>query len=428
MATYKFIIRKNRVNAKGKTTIYLQYVHRSVPKLISTGIKVEPRYWNEQKGKVRSSHPNFNALTATISKTETKVNRILHEALMKEIEPTLEYLKDKMNEKKIQDNRPTKKVRKRTPKPKVNLYKALEEFIEISKSTKVKGTVARYKVLLNHIKNFEKERKFKISFDTINYNFFEGFQNYFINDLDNTNNTFGKNIKALKAFLNWGLKKGYHSNRAFNDFKTSVDETDFIYLTEEELMGFYNYDFSNNPLLDEIRDLFCLCCFTSLRLSDVMNLKLEDVKGDKIIQQRQIKTRKVIAQIPLNNYAQGILEKNASRYPHSKFYFNKKAAKTINKHLSEAAQLAGIDSDVTMVKYKGAKRVETHLKKYEAIKSHTARRTFITLSLQKGMRPETLMKITGHTSLKTLMRYVKIADNIVEDEMTKAWNQSPSKN
>ena len=429
MATYKFIIRKNRINAKGKTTIYLQYVHRSVPKLITTGIKVEPKFWNEQKGRIRSSHPNFNALSATLSKVDVKVNRILHEALMKEEEPTLNYLKERMDEKKIKDDLPSiRKTRKQSPKPKVNIYKALDEFIEVSTATKVKGTVARYKVLSNHIQNFEKKRKFKISFDTINYNFFEGFQNYFINDLDNTNNTFRKNIKALKAFLNWGLKKGYHTNRAFNDFKTSVDETDFIYLTEQELMQFYNHDFSSKPILDEIRDLFCLCCFTSLRLSDVMNLKLEDVKGDKILQQRQIKTRKVIAQIPLNNYAQEILKKNINRYPYSKYYFKKRTGTKVNEHLSEAAQLAGIDDNVTMVKFKGAKRVETQLKKYEAIKSHTARRTFITLSLQKGMRPETIMKITGHTSLKTLMRYVKIADNIVEDEMTKAWNNSSPKN
>jgi len=422
MATHKFIIRKNRVNTKGQTAIYLQFVHRSDPKLISTGIKIKPKYWDDYKGKLRSTHPDFNVLAATLSKLEAKVNRILHEALMQEAEPTIDYVKSKLNDEEPKTNKPIRTTKKETSTPKINFYKAMDEYIEINKSTKAKGTVARYGVLKRHIQNFEKKRKFKISFDSINYDFFEGFQNYFITDLDNTNNTFRKNIKSLKAFLNWGIKKRYHSNQAFNDFKTSIDEPDVIYLTEDELMTLYRFDFKDDETLGEIRDLFCLCCFTSLRLSDVLNLKKEDIKGDKIAQQRQIKTRKVIAQIPLNNFAIEILEKNKTRYPDSKFYFKKRRSTDINLGIKDAAEAAGINDEVTIVRFKGSKRVENTLKKFEAIKSHTARRTFITLSLQKGMRPETLMKITGHTTLKTLMRYVKIADNVIEDEMTKAWN------
>lgn len=423
MATHKFIIRKNRINKNGRTTIYLQYVHGSVPKLISTELKIDPKFWNESKGKVRSSHPDFNGVSGILSKIEMKVNRIIHEALMKEIEPTTDYVKNKMSEKEPTIERASEKAIRKPATSKINFFKAFDEFISINKSTKAKGTIAKYGVLKKHVLNFEKKRKFKISFERITYDFFELFQDYFITDLDNTNNTFHKNIKVLKTFMNWGLKKDYHSNRAFNDFKLSVDETDFIYLTEKELMQFYNHDFSNHQTLAEVRDLFCFCCFTSLRLSDVSNLKQEDIKGDKIFQQRQIKTRKVIAQIPLNNFALEILERNINRYSFSKLFFKKRSSQIINRALKEAAKAAGIDDEITMVQYKGARRIETTVKKYEAIKSHTARRTFITLSLEKGMRPETLMKITGHTSLKTLMRYVKIADNIIEDEMLKAWDK-----
>lgn len=427
MATHKFVIRKSRINSRGETTIYLQYIHGSSPVLISTKRKINPRFWNDGKGKVRSSHPDYNGLSGVLANIEIKINKIVNHALMHEIEPTPTYVKEQFS-KKIQQPSNSRKSSPKKAKTKVKFYDAFQEFIDINKPKLAPGTLARYKVLKKHIHNFEKSYKYKISFASITYDFFEQFQNYFILDLENANNTYFKNIKSLKTFMTWAMKKKYHSNLDYHDFKLTEDETDFIYLTEEELMRIYHHDFSNQEILDEIRDLFCLCCFTSLRFSDVRNLKKGDVKGSKIAQQRQVKTRKVVAQVPLNNFALEILEKNYSRYPHSKYYFKKRVAATVNSYLAAIGKEVEINDDVTFVLYRGAKRIENTMPKYDAIKTHTARRTFITLSLQKGMRAETLIKITGHTSIKTLMKYVKIADHIIEEEMGKAWNIKKNKN
>ena len=54
--------------------------------------------------------------------------------------------------------------------------------------------------------------------------------------------------------------------------------------------------------------------------------------------------------------------------------------------------------------------------KYELIGTHTARRTFVTLALEGGMRLETLMGITGHKDYKMLPWYLKITDAVVQDE------------
>jgi len=60
--------------------------------------------------------------------------------------------------------------------------------------------------------------------------------------------------------------------------------------------------------------------------------------------------------------------------------------------------------------------------KYELVTSHMGRRTFVTLSLEKGMRPEIVMKITGHKDYKTFKRYIEITDKVKHQEMMKAWN------
>jgi len=84
--------------------------------------------------------------------------------------------------------------------------------------------------------------------------------------------------------------------------------------------------------------------------------------------------------------------------------------------------LADIKDKIQRVIYIGSERIEETVRKYELITSHTMRRTFITQSLERGIRPETLMKVTGHKDLRTLMRYVKIVDDVKDYEMQNAWN------
>ena len=73
------------------------------------------------------------------------------------------------------------------------------------------------------------------------------------------------------------------------------------------------------------------------------------------------------------------------------------------------------------MKYSGTKRIEIEKSKYDFISTHTARRTFVTLSLEKGMRPETVMEITGHKDYKTMKKYLKITSKVKTDEMNKVW-------
>jgi len=74
-----------------------------------------------------------------------------------------------------------------------------------------------------------------------------------------------------------------------------------------------------------------------------------------------------------------------------------------------------------VVKFYGTKRREDTRAKWELISTHTARRTFVILALERGMRPEVVMKITGHTKLSTLQRYITISDKVVESEMMRAF-------
>ena len=86
--------------------------------------------------------------------------------------------------------------------------------------------------------------------------------------------------------------------------------------------------------------------------------------------------------------------------------------------------MAEINESVIVTKYRGLEKVEFLEPKYNFISSHTARRTFVTLSLEKGMRPETVMSITGHKDYKTFKKYIKLTDKVKMNEMNQIWSKN----
>ena len=134
---------------------------------------------------------------------------------------------------------------------------------------------------------------------------------------------------------------------------------------------------------------------------------------------RTQKTHQII-DIPLNGFALSILAKY-SEYPNPLPVISNQK---MNRYLKELCKEAKIDSIIKIIKYKGNERIEETFKKYEVIGTHTARRTFISLSLEKGMKPDVIMAITGHKTYRMMQKYLKIADDFKRDEMDKVWGGS----
>ena len=97
-----------------------------------------------------------------------------------------------------------------------------------------------------------------------------------------------------------------------------------------------------------------------------------------------------------------------------------------NKKLKIIGKLAEFNQEVILKKYKGAEIIEIRKPLSEHLCFHLARRTFITLSLEKGIRPEVLMEIVGHKDYKTMQRYIKITQKVKKSEMQKAWENDDS--
>lgn len=231
------------------------------------------------------------------------------------------------------------------------------------------------------------------------------------------NNVISKNCSILKRFLKWGVEKNYISSDIVNKWHPSIKaiRKPVIFLNWEELTALANLDLSDNIRFQQIRDIFCFMCFTSLRYSDAIALKPSQVHNEYITITTQ-KTSDNLT-IELNKHSQAILERYLGQCGDTVFPHHNN--RDMNMYLKVIAKLAGIDSDITISQYYGNERINRTAPKYKFISTHCGRRTFVCNALSMGIPPHIVMKWTGHKELTALKPYMDVADGIKKSEMAK---------
>ncbi len=289
--------------------------------------------------------------------------------------------------------------------------KFIEEKMNLGKITK--GTIWRYKNIKTVLENFSNEKKYQLTFKSINENFYVAFVNYSRKTLKHKDNTLGRNIGFIKTFMNWSALKKYHSNYDFKAFEKPSSETDEIALSMEELDILWNFDFSKQKRWEKVRDVFVLGCATGMRYSDYSRINKSNIRDGQIFINTQ--KQKSNIGIPLNKYSRQVLEKYDYELPLI-------SPQKFRDYIKEVCEKVGFKEDIIKTSFRGNERIEEKISKYKMISTHTARRTFITLSLEKGMRPDIIMSITGHKSYSSFKKYIKLSKRIREEEMKKAWD------
>lgn len=286
-----------------------------------------------------------------------------------------------------------------------------------------KATFEKFHSLKNHIVSFKSEPSFK-DFNEKGLNLFVS---YLRDAVGMRNSTIDKQISFLRWFLRWATSNGYNDIRDFECFRPRLKKTEkkVIFLEWDELMSVYNFQFPpEKKYLERVRDVFCFCCFTSLRYSDVANLRWSDV-FDYYIQVTTIKTNDTI-KIELNDYSHSIIEKyKDSNFPND-MVLPVISNQKMNEYLKEMGKVCGIDKSITITYYKGHERIDEVHPKYELIGTHTARRTFICNALMLGIPPQIVMKWTGHSDYKSMKPYIDVADSAKKSAMSLFNKNSPT--
>jgi len=436
-----FTIRTDKVQKDGKAPISLFYTFNNVRLRYNTDQKILPVYWDKEERKatfikaVDNEQVKALPVKARLDKSEIEaINNALSDIkkAILSVEKAFLFNKVAFSAKMVIDaykDQELKKLSKiiKVEEPKGLLFEYMDKYIQDHEATREPGSLTVYKSVKNHLKAYEVATGHRVTFETIDYKFFNKLNDFLIKRTKTdkagivspmlNNTTIAKALSTLKTFLGYARREGIKVNDSYRDYTIKKEKLEVIALEQGEFDAIMNLDLSANKRLDKCRDLFIFSCVTGFRYSDVAQLRREHIDNNIIT--LTVKKTKTELTVPLNSVSASIINKYKDQVRPLPMVSNQ----GLNRSIKDLCQLAGIDRPIEIVRFSGKKRMVTVYPKFELCHFHTGRKTFVTLSLEKGMSAEEVMEISGHSDYRSFKRYVKVTEKRKKVVMVKAWGE-----
>jgi integrase len=253
---------------------------------------------------------------------------------------------------------------------------------------------------LKLVKAYCVERKFTPTLLNIDLNFYHSFDD-FMQGRSLVANTRGKHFKEIKAYLREALERDHEVNRSFQKkaFKVIREDVEDLYLSIIDIKKVIDLEISSSKRA-ELRAQVVTACFTGLRQSDWGQhdeRNIIAIDGVEMLKIKPLKTGQFVY-IPLHPVVRSYLK----QYGRLRNISNQK----MNVAIKEFAKDALVDKKGSPIKSMlDSKEVD----KYQHISSHSCRRSFCTNAyLSKSIPTQTIMKISGHKSESSFLKYLKL--------------------
>lgn len=295
------------------------------------------------------------------------------------------------------------------------------------------NTAKQYRTAIKHLLAYESETHCTLQFADINLRFYERFRDFMLGK-GYSLNFLGTVVKSIKVAyrdardvdglhdLHETEKRGFSSaNFAAKTIYLSLAELQRIAdleITPQSFVAAYPNSANNAGVnierkikaLEVVRNKFLLGAYTALRVSDFNYLRDVHIDGDYF----RVTTQKTGAHvvIPIHPVIRRIID---SGFDISTPITDQK----INEHIKEVARMAGITQLVEGTKYIQHRAVVGFFPKCDLITTHTARRSAATNMYKAGIPTISIMRITGHTTEKSFMKYIKITSEENAELMAK---------
>ena len=370
----------------------------------STDLKINANNWNKETQRPKLQRGDQGKVNA-------KITHILNEYAQ-----VLDELKDfhgKGLSKQIVKKELDKHFKKIKEKTKEYYSDYFAEFIEQKKENQTikKVSIDRYIKVHEVVLELEKKNKTKYKLQDFDNAFFSKLIAYLRIDKNISDNTLRRKIGFFKSFLNWCINNSYQVNMDYKSVLLKGRETQHEHLTLKEL------DILENLELKEprsyYRDIFLIGCYSGQRYSDYSRFNRKHVSNN-IIKIRAKKTAQ-FSYIPLNKRLKRILDKYDWILP-------KISPQKFNVHIHEICKIAGFNNIVVRERFYGNKKTTEETPRYKLISSHTARRTFITLSGLKNVPKQVVKQVTGIRDDRTLSNYQQYDEDQLNTTISDAWD------
>ena len=382
-----FLLQKVRINKQGKCPIRCRVTYLKTRKIFSTGIFINPDYWDSGKQKALPQNKENIILNNKLSLIDQQIDKAF---LMLQILPNDFDVDDIYRKYKGEDSKEEITILGAYDLHNNKTEKLIG--IDFNKLSWSRYVESRRKVAL-FITKFYKRKDVKLN--DLDLKFIQDLEYFFKTELKLKQATVYRSIQRVKKIIQFAISENYLKKDPFHLYKNKKYKTVIIYLTDVELKKLEEHNFSQERL-QQVKDMFIFCCYTGLAYTEMSTLTTKNIEigfdGNEWIQMIRKKTNRKIS-IPILPKAREILDKYDDKLP---TLSNQK----FNSYLKEISELVGINKKLT---------------------HHTARKTFATTVLLFNNVPmEIVSELLGHSNMNiTQSHYGKIVQSKVSTEIHK---------
>lgn len=364
------IVRRNYVNAEGKSLLYLHVTKSSKRIRIPLDIYIPAKLWDPKKQLIKGTDREAEDKNLMIGAIQSKINGILVQYRLAEKSLSLEEFIKEFN----------------NSIPRLDFIAFMEYQLGEEKSLLAPGTVRRHESVIRKLRKWKKQ----IFFTELNEALITKYRAY-CKGQKNQDVTIESNIRCIKKYVSAAGRAGIRTAIKGADIKvgsTRGDRTDLNAAEIHKLYRFYTSEFVN-PRQKLVAGYFLFACFTGLRISDVQKLKRKQLKEDRF-SFISTKTKKK-QYIRISGKLREIL--NAEE---RMFEFHP-SPEEINRVIKTICTTCGIKKHVSF---------------------HVARHSFATNFLRMGGDVQTLQSLLGHSKITETMIYVHIVNSEACEKIT----------
>jgi len=399
---FRFHTRLTVPNSSGRCSVVIRVSYGGKRIDLYSGVTLIPSQWNNNRERVKQGCTvdgyQYNVLNAKIAEQEQFIEEYFNDGAIRSAAVSLSDLQERFKHK----------FRASEEKLSDEFFFLFDKFRKEMAEQKGWGQDMKdvYERLEGKVKSFKSDIKFAdLSTETM-----DKFKVYLSKTM--YNDAILKHLQYFKSFITWASKRNYKVHEEYFAYapKLAKAKKAVRYLTLDELETICNLTFNGRDGLERTRDIFVFQCYTALRVSDVRQLKRENItineNGDYYIdlltEKDDDRVRYKLAQRAVRIY----------RKYENNVYENDLAFPVIsdvkyNEHLKELGKAADLKGEWIDYEYRLNEKIIIKRPKRD-LSSHTARRTFIVTAMNEGISLDLIALITSHSDVKAMKPYIKM--------------------
>jgi site-specific recombinase XerD len=377
--------------------------------IISTQLSIGLQFWDAKKQELKTgknSPANRKKINESLAEKKKKICELIEDAQLQNIYVERKQLAAFFTEEKLDEDLEILE----------SVFKRFKAEHRTSDGFEVKyKTLQKYNTLMNQMKKFQGDDRFIPN--RITNEWVTKFKKYLL-DRKINDNSIAKYITTLKTFKKYLLSIGIKLPAALELLKV-VEKDQIVNILEgKELEILEQFKFES-IFHSQVRDVLLFKCYTGQRYSDIEQISKACIttKDEYVVWLLSTQKTDDNLVVPLNKKAIVILDK----YKHLETPLPRFTNQYFNRILKEVAKAAELNRIVKTVCFYNNQKKEITMPLHEAISSHMARKSFISLSTQKGIPERFVRDISGHKSERSFKKYLNLGNSHLE-AILKAWN------